>query len=218
MTKPYTPGAKKTTIKPHEIILADDTTLEGSPESHATQDADIPVKSVVDASSGAGIISLIKSKVGKILTLRTITGATLVGPNNNEINVFPVGGIIMWSGTLANVPSGWYLCDGTNGTPDLRDKFILGWAAGVDPGGTGGSTQHKHAVGTLAASAPSVDAHTTTAVQSGAGTTVLTGPVNHTVGTPTISGKTANAENGAGSTTSEDIYPPFYKLAFLMKG
>ena len=38
----------------------------------------------------------------------------------------PVGGIIMWSGTIATIPSGWSLCNGTNNTPDLRNKFIVG--------------------------------------------------------------------------------------------
>lgn len=57
----------------------------------------------------------------------------------------PTGCIVMWSGTLASVPSGWALCDGQNGTPDLRDRFIKGWAAGVDPGGTGGSATHTPA-------------------------------------------------------------------------
>lgn len=38
----------------------------------------------------------------------------------------PSGGIILWKGTIATIPSGWALCDGTNGTPDLRDKFIVG--------------------------------------------------------------------------------------------
>jgi hypothetical protein len=39
---------------------------------------------------------------------------------------FPSGGIIMWSGTIATIPSGWYLCNGSNGTPDLRNRFIVG--------------------------------------------------------------------------------------------
>ena len=56
----------------------------------------------------------------------------------------PRGAIIMWSGSLANVPAGWALCDGSNGTPDLRDRFIFGWTEGVDPGGTGGSSTHSH--------------------------------------------------------------------------
>lgn len=38
----------------------------------------------------------------------------------------PVGVIVAWSGTIANIPSGWVLCDGQNDTPDLRDKFVIG--------------------------------------------------------------------------------------------
>ena len=38
----------------------------------------------------------------------------------------PVGGIIMWSGTIATIPTGWSLCNGTNNTPDLRNKFVVG--------------------------------------------------------------------------------------------
>ena len=44
----------------------------------------------------------------------------------------PVGGVIMWSGSVANIPTGWALCDGTNGTPDLRNNFVIG--AGQDGG------------------------------------------------------------------------------------
>ena len=57
----------------------------------------------------------------------------------------PAGLIVMWSGTLANIPSGWNLCDGTLGTPDLRDRFIKGPAAAEEPGATGGASTHTHA-------------------------------------------------------------------------
>lgn len=45
------------------------------------------------------------------------------------ISAIPVGIIVMWSGAVASIPVGWAFCDGTNGTPDLRDKFII--ASGV---------------------------------------------------------------------------------------
>lgn len=45
---------------------------------------------------------------------------------------FPSGGIIMWSGSYEDIPDGWQLCDGTNGTPDLRGRFVLGAAVGPD--------------------------------------------------------------------------------------
>ncbi|MBA7606361.1 hypothetical protein ES703_13509 [subsurface metagenome] len=52
--------------------------------------------------------------------------------------------ITMWFKPIADIPAGWGLCDGTQGLPDLREKFIKGCAVGIDPGGTGGSVNHIH--------------------------------------------------------------------------
>lgn len=52
---------------------------------------------------------------------------------------FPVGGIIMWSGSIAAIPSGWSLCNGANGTPDLRDRFVIGAGTTYAVNATGGS-------------------------------------------------------------------------------
>lgn len=49
-------------------------------------------------------------------------------------------GIIMWSGAVANVPSGWYICDGSNGTPDLRGRFVIGAGGAYSVGATGGAS------------------------------------------------------------------------------
>lgn len=57
--------------------------------------------------------------------------------------IMPPGGIIMWSGPSTSIPTGWKLCDGTLGTPDLRNKFIIGATASsgsLPPGSSGGST------------------------------------------------------------------------------
>ena len=88
----------------------------------------------------------------------------------------PVGGIIMWSGTIANIPAGWNLCNGSNGTPDLRNKFIVG--AHSDLSGeaktsvegsstftqTGGNISHGHGGSTQATTLSSnqIPAHTHT--------------------------------------------------------
>jgi microcystin-dependent protein len=56
------------------------------------------------------------------------------GPAGTNASL-PAGIIVMWSGTLATVPSGWALCDGTNGTPDLMDRFVV--SARFDAGGGG---------------------------------------------------------------------------------
>lgn len=55
-----------------------------------------------------------------------------------------LGVIAPWSGTILAIPSGWSLCDGTNGTPDLRDKFVQGAGGTFAVDQTGGAAQHRH--------------------------------------------------------------------------
>jgi len=64
-------------------------------------------------------------------------------------NSFPSGGIIIWSGSSAAIPSGWLLCDGTSSTPDLRDRFVVGAGSTYAVDATGGSkdavvVSHSH--------------------------------------------------------------------------
>jgi microcystin-dependent protein len=67
----------------------------------------------------------------------------------------PIGGIILWSGAIASIPAGWNLCDGSAGTPDLRDRFVVGAGSSYAVGATGGvasnNLQHSHGAGTLGA-------------------------------------------------------------------
>ena len=58
----------------------------------------------------------------------------------------PYGGIIMWTGALDAIPDFWYLCDGTNGTPDLRDQFVIGAGGVYAPHNTGGAATHTVAL------------------------------------------------------------------------
>lgn len=85
-------------------------------------------------------------KLSESLPKQGTIGATgLTGPTGSLGPSKPtVGFIAVWSGTLASIPAGWRLCDGSNGTPDLRDKFVKGAAAGDGAGGTGGAATHTH--------------------------------------------------------------------------
>jgi microcystin-dependent protein len=80
-------------------------------------------------------IRLIKSAIKA--TFPNITGP--VTATHSALNApIPTGIIVMWSGVTA--PSGWALCDGTNGTPDLRNRFIVGAGTTYPLGTSGGST------------------------------------------------------------------------------
>ena len=58
----------------------------------------------------------------------------------------PVGVVWLWNGLLANIPTGWEICDGAGGKPDLRHKFVRGAGAAEEVGHTGGSDVHLHLV------------------------------------------------------------------------
>lgn len=167
--------------------------------------------------------------VGDVLTWNGTKWAPAV-PGAASI---PTGAIIMWSGLLSAIPAGWKLCDGTLGTPDLRDKFVRGAAAGADPGATGGAATHTHAGHSnhvvtqpanhsdhSTAGAHTHDAHTTTTVTVGI-TTVLDGPITHSsVGGhthDTHSAHTGAAVDAHSAHDSVSLLPTFFALAFLMK-
>lgn len=124
------------------------------------------------------------------------------------------GTLIMWSGALATIPTGWALCDGANGTPDLRDRFIRGASDGQAPGETGGATMHSHTISNHTHSfsdSTSSDASGSSVSPSFLGAEVAS-PHNHD---HSVSGTTGNP--GSPSTASVAHLPPFFKLAFLMK-
>lgn len=69
----------------------------------------------------------------------------------------PVGAIIMWSGDANDIPTSFAICDGTNSTPDLRDRFIIASGSTFDPHESGGSSTHTH---TGSSDASGAHAHT----------------------------------------------------------
>ena len=113
---------------------------------------------------------------------------------------FPGGVIVMWSG--ASPPTGWAVCDGSNGTPDLRSRFVVGQGGSFALGDTGGSFSHTHSGSTYSA---------------GGGTTVLvSGPVGGSVET-VADNDVANPHSHVLNIGSTSSAPPYYALAFIMK-
>lgn len=85
-------------------------------------------------------------------TFPNITGP-VTATQSQLNNAIPSGVIVMWSGAIGTIPSGWALCDGSNGTPDLRSRFIVGAGSTYAVGAVGGSTStstagsHSHTMG-----------------------------------------------------------------------
>lgn len=122
----------------------------------------------------------------------------------------PSGGIIMWSGS--DVPTGWLLCDGNDGTPDLRDRFVLGWGSrGI--GDTGGVEKHTLTVDELPAHDHSsgnmrVDIDVPDPAPA---------PMSRT-NTRAIYGAYVEGRTGdTGGGEPHENMPPYYVLAFIMK-
>lgn len=133
----------------------------------------------------------------------------------------PSGGIIMWSGAINNIPNGWALCDGNNGTPNLTSRFIMSIPnASTDPGAIGGAISHNHDGGSYTAAAHTHSGTTSSSnskiwIDDNSGGTDYWG----TEYTHTHNFTTSSAGGGqiSGSSAPESNLPPYYELAFIMK-
>jgi len=97
-----------------------------------------------------------------------------------ESNVMPSGGIIMWSGSTDDIPTTWALCDGLNGTPDLRDRFVVGAGSSYSVGATGGANSVALTIAQLPAHAHSFSGSSSSAgYHSHSGSTNSTGTHTH---------------------------------------
>lgn len=103
----------------------------------------------------------------------------------------PAGVIVLWSGSIASIPTGWYLCNGANSTPDLRDRFVVGAGSTYAVGATGGSATTTLVEANLPSHTHSISASGTTS----------TADVSHTHSL-SASGTTGNQSNGHTHTFS----------------
>lgn len=179
---------------------------------------------------------------GNLTVTGTATGVTPTATDDSTKfattafvrDIVPSGVIVMWSGTIATIPSGWVLCDGTNSTPDLRNRFIIG--ANADSAGaaktnvTGSATQTGGSKDAIVVS----HTHTGTTDSDGIHSHNLKGTFNNTGGGGGYSVATTGsglpnyiADAGAhthtfttasaGSSGTNANLPPYYALAFIMK-
>ena len=171
----------------------------------------------------------------KVATTAFVTAAVLAA--------LPAGVITIWSGSSGAIPTGWLLCNGTSGTPDLRGKFVVGAGSTYAVGATGGSANatlvsHSH---TITITDPGHD-HTANVTDPGhthnlpggtssGGTFQTRLGVNSTASNGVSSSNTTgitvdNVSNTTGITASSNTQgssatnanlPPYYALCYIMK-
>jgi len=135
-------------------------------------------------------------------------------------NAFVAGMIMMWSGSIATIPSGWLLCDGSSGTPDLRNRFVVGAGSIYSVAGTGGSADAIVVSHT----------HTATVTDPGhfhtydkASNKISYDPGGETFNSYTTTNTSTNttgitvSNSTEGSSGTNANLPPYYALAFIMK-
>ena len=145
---------------------------------------------------------------------------------------FVTGMIMMFTGSTA--PSGWAFCDGNNGTPDLRNRFIVGAGSTYNVGDTGGANQvtltenqmpqHNHTF-----SGSGSDTHNHSYPTGQGGSDADQGPRapirsrdeglngTYTTNNATVNISISGTTNNSGSGGSHENRPPYYALAFIMK-
>ena len=139
----------------------------------------------------------------------------------------PVGGIIMWSGSIGSVPSGWALCNGSNGTPNLQDRFVVAAGSGYAVGATGGSANatlvsHSHTATSNVTDPGHNHSYTNynSTEKTGSGGSLAVnyysgGTFNTNSASTGITVATTVSTEGSSATNAN--LPPYYALAFIMR-
>ena len=174
-----------------------------------------------------GVFSGAISSVSPTFTGTPTAPTAAAGTNTTQIAttafvqaVVPTGVIVMWSGSIGSIPSGWLLCNGSSGTPDLRDRFVVGAGTAYAVNATGGSADavvvsHTHA----ATVTDPGHLHAINFLSTAGGSAYGTNAGGNAFGTQTNSAVTnisvTNATAGTSGTNAN--LPPYYALAYIMK-
>jgi hypothetical protein len=158
--------------------------------------------------TSTGIVATGPATVGNLTANNTSITGTMT-QDGVVGGIVPVGGIIMWSGNIASIPTRWALCNGSNGTPDLRDRFIVGAGSTYAPGATGGSkdaiaVSHSHtATSTFTGDALGTHGHSASSSSTFTGNALL-GHDHSTSASSSFSGSTLPTHTHVATSTVTD--------------
>jgi hypothetical protein len=156
----------------------------------------------------------------------------IIGTAPSPPTPIPSGVILLWSGSIGSIPAGYVLCNGSNGTPDLRDRFVVGAGSTYAVDATGGSADaivvsHTHTATSTSTVTDPGHKHDLEGYGKDGSTfqypdlegrgslrTITDGVVTNTTGI-TVATTTTNASAGTSGTNAN--LPPYYALCYIMK-
>ena len=161
--------------------------------------------------------------VNAITASGSVTASSFIGDGSNLTNIqagqvvgnsiFVQGMIIMWNSTVATIPTGFVLCDGSNGTPDLRGRFVVGHHPSnndYDINDTGGSESVTLTVNQIPSHKHTTSVDNAKLFPANGGTSINFGGAG---GYPAT---TFTMDNTGGGQSHENR-PPYYALCYIMK-
>jgi hypothetical protein len=203
-----------------EVVTASATPFEVS-SGGGTGAYTLTANNVIIGNGTSAVGFVAPGTSGNLLTSNGTTWTSAAAPT-----AFLTGMIILWSGSIASIPSGFALCDGTSGTPDLRDRFIVGAGSTYAVDATGGSADatlptHTHTA-TSTVTDPGHNHQFEIRNQIANGNFAYTSTAASIVGTGTTTTETtgitvATTNDNAGTSGTNANLPPYYALAYIMK-
>ena len=232
LSAPITAGSAALTLNPGQASLFPNPTAPDTFFATLTDAATETLIEIVSVTAVSGnVMSITRAQdgtsaqswnTGDILSQRVVAAEL-----RQWQGIGPVGGIILWSGSASAIPENWTLCNGTAGTPNLENNFVIGAGGTFAVGATGGAS-------TAALTIPNMPAHTHTATVTDPGhfhsvalgqnilglangaaaiDTSTNGPVN----TDTRQTGITISNSSTGSGTAFSILPPYYALCYIMR-
>lgn len=126
-------------IAPRQTILPVPYAIVAADISSASGDLDVAGQLSAASAETAGLLAASSLSVSGDVS---VGGDLSVSGAVSGYGTAPVGCIVLWSGSTTDIPSGWALCDGQNGTPDLCNRFVVGAGHEYLPKQVGGEKEH----------------------------------------------------------------------------
>ena len=220
-------------IRPRQKVLAVPVSAFAQDVSLARND--FTVTGLATVKGGLNVLGNVELKGTNVVrTLSVENGATFAGTTKmtgtlnimggklsmDEGTTFEIGGksavipsgvIVMWSGEANNVPSGWALCNGENGTPDLRDRFVVGAGRNYSRGETGGADKVALTIAEMPSHTHDVNAKASDLAAAWKDNSYFFDFSQH------YNNPRSTTTTATGGNQAHENRPPYYALCFIMK-